>query len=126
MAVTENKGIRSELIPRMATGFCAGTAYTGGMCGAVAGAIIALNLVYGRDDAGGSKEENYKAVQRFTAGFRSEFGELSCPGLTGVDLGTVKGHKEYTDKNLHERCAGFVEGATRIVLELSEKDRSKL
>jgi len=75
MAVTESKGMKSELIPRIATGFCGGMAHTNNMCGAVTGAVMALNLIYGRDHAGESKEKNYQAIQTFLNKFREKFGD---------------------------------------------------
>ena len=116
-AVAEYKGVESELIPRIATGFCGGMARTGGMCGAVTGGVLALNLLYGRDDAEQDKEANYKAIQEFIAIFRERYNEVNCPGLTGVDLGTKEGQQAFKERNLHPRCAGFVGEATRMVLE---------
>ena len=54
-AVSDEAGIVSPLIPRIATGFCSGTAQTRGMCGAVAGGVMALGIVYGRDNVVGIK-----------------------------------------------------------------------
>lgn len=116
-AVAEYKGVKSDLIPRIATGFCGGMARTGGMCGAVTGGVLALNLLYGRDDSTEDKEANYRAIQKFMDIFRERFNEVSCPGLLGVDIGTAEGRNEYDQKNLHPRCAGFVGEATRMVLE---------
>ena len=42
LAVCESKGIQSVLIPRIASGFCGGVANTNGMCGTVAGGILAF------------------------------------------------------------------------------------
>ncbi|MBN2172613.1 MAG: C_GCAxxG_C_C family protein [Bacteroidales bacterium] len=117
-SVAEYTGVKSELIPRIATGFCGGIAHTNGMCGAVTGAVMALNLVYGRNHAGESKEKNYQAIQSFLNNFREKFGDISCPGLTGVDLSTEAGHNLYSKRNLHSKCTEYVEEATRLVLEL--------
>ena len=48
MAIAESRGIRSDLIPRIATGFCSGMARTGGQCGAVSGAMMGISLATGR------------------------------------------------------------------------------
>lgn len=117
-AIAEHHNIHSEIIPRIATGFCGGMARTGGTCGAVTGAVLALNLLLGRNHAEGDKEDNYEAVQKLIAGFRSRFGDISCPGLTGVDLGTEEGRIEFDARNLHVKCREFVGEATRMVLNL--------
>ncbi len=116
-AVAEFKGVESDLIPRLATGFCGGMARTGGMCGAVTGGVLALNLLYGRNDSTGDKEANYQAIQEFMRIFRERFNDVNCPGLTGVDLATAEGQRQFTERNLHPRCANFVGEATRMVLE---------
>jgi len=116
-AVAEFKGIESDLVPRIATGFCGGMARTNGMCGAVTGGVMALNLLFGRDDPAQDKEDNYRAIQEFLEIFRERFNCVDCPGLTGLDLGTEEGRKEYEVKLLHPKCANFVGEATRMVLD---------
>jgi C_GCAxxG_C_C family probable redox protein len=117
-AVSEYKGIQSDLIPRLATGFCGGMARTGGMCGAVTGGVLALNLLLGRDRSDQDKEANYEAIQKFMENYMKQFNHVDCPALTGVDLGTDEGRQAFHDQNLHPRCAGFVGEATRMVLEI--------
>ncbi len=50
LAIAEEKGIQSKLIPKIATGFCSGTLRMCGQCGAVNGAILSINLLTGRND----------------------------------------------------------------------------
>ena len=57
LAVAESLGIRSDIIPRIATGFCGGVSDSGGMCGAVSGAIMAIGLAAGRSSTEQSAEE---------------------------------------------------------------------
>jgi C_GCAxxG_C_C family probable redox protein len=117
--VAEQQGISSPLIPRIATGFCSGLARTGGPCGAVTGAVMAMGLLSGRD--GGTEEvlPCYEAVQRFLDRFQERFGAISCPGLIGVDLGTPEGRAAFEQQGLHDRCRGFVEGAASMVIEVA-------
>ncbi|MCD4682012.1 MAG: C-GCAxxG-C-C family protein [Bacteroidales bacterium] len=117
-AVAEYKGIESILIPRIATGFCGGVANTDGMCGAILGGVMALNIIYGRDKPEEDKSINYQKVQQFIKDFESKFGSTSCPGLTDCDLSSEEGRQQFSDKNLHQKCAGFTGEATRMVLEL--------
>jgi C_GCAxxG_C_C family probable redox protein len=120
MAVTEASGIKSELIPRIATGFCGGMAYSGGVCGAVTGAIMTLNLTHGRDHADQPKDKNYEAVQNFLDAFRKKFGEIHCPALTGIDLSTEEGRNRFSEMNMHDHCSEFVGEATNIVQKLQK------
>jgi len=63
-AISESQGIQSDLIPRIATGFCSGISRTGGMCGAVSGAIMGINLVAGRNSPAESLEVSYDLTQK--------------------------------------------------------------
>jgi len=44
-AIAESKGIKSDLIPKIATGICAGISRTNNICGALSGAIMAILLI---------------------------------------------------------------------------------
>lgn len=118
LAVCESKEIQSVLIPRIASGFCGGVANTSGMCGAVAGGILALNIIYGRDNATESKELNYEKVQQFQQTFAAKFGSINCSTLTNCDLSTEEGHQKFKKLNVHQKCSDFTGEATRMVLEL--------
>src|SRR5512136_2225690 len=63
-AIAEDLGIQSELIPKIASGFCSGIARTGGMCGAVSGAIMGINLAAGRSSPSESIEPSYALTQK--------------------------------------------------------------
>ncbi|MFH1845421.1 MAG: C-GCAxxG-C-C family protein [bacterium] len=114
LAIAESRGIQSPFIPRMATGFCGGVARTGGTCGAVSGAILAINLVLGRDKPTESVEVNYAAVEALLDMFNAEFGSLSCPALIGCDLGTDAGQQFYEDNDLKPQCTQYVAEAARM------------
>ena len=121
MAVAESRNIQSDLIPRIATGFCGGVSHTNGTCGAVSGAIMAINLVKGRNDATESTEENYKAIQKFIEGFQKQFHSIQCGELTGCDLRTEEGGKAFIAGNKIEMCLDFTEEATRLALHILEE-----
>jgi C_GCAxxG_C_C family probable redox protein len=72
-AIAESRGIQSELIPRIATGLCGGIAKTGGICGAVSGGGLAINMVTGRNNADQSTEANVRLVQAFLMAFETKF-----------------------------------------------------
>ncbi len=118
LAVCESMGVESVLIPRIASGFCGGVSNTNGMCGAVAGGILALNIIYGRNHANESKELNYQKVQQFQQMFTAKFGSTNCTGLTDCDLSTEDGHQKFKELNVHQKCSDFTAEATRMVLEL--------
>ncbi len=120
LAVAEHRQIKSEIIPRIATGFCGGLANTGGMCGAVSGGVMAVSLSLGRSSPTEGKDRCYEAERAFLQGFASRFGELNCQKLIGVHLGTPEGQAAYKDKELKKQCTEYVGEAVRIALEVVE------
>ncbi len=62
-AVAESRGIQSELIPRIATGLCGGIGRSGGICGAVSGGVLGINVVAGRSQPSQSPDANHRMVR---------------------------------------------------------------
>jgi C_GCAxxG_C_C family probable redox protein len=118
LAIAESKGIQSDLIPRIATGFCSGVSRTGGMCGAVSGAIIGISLVTGRNTPAESIEICYKLTQELIERFEKQFGSSNCRILIGCDLSTVDGQRYFTDNHLMNNCLEYAAGATGIAVSL--------
>ena len=118
LAIAESQGIQSDLIPKIATGFCSGISRTGGMCGAVSGAIMGINLVAGRNSPAESIEVSYTLTQKLISRFERQYGSVNCRQLIGCDLATETGQQYFIENNLMERCLQYAEGATRMALSL--------
>lgn len=118
LALAQGQGIQSELLPKMASGFCSGMARTCGTCGAVTGAIMGLGMILGRSQAGESVEPVYAATQRFMGEFEREFGSRDCHVLLGCDLGTPEGQATFREKKLGERCAHYTGRAAEIAANI--------
>ena len=116
-AVAESRGIKSDLIPRIATGFCSGLSRTGGICGAVSGGVLAINLACGRNDASQSLENNYQRVQTFLSAFEAKFGSTNCERLIGCRLDTPEGQQFFKANKLMEKCRMFTREAARMANE---------
>src|SRR5512142_2073574 len=102
MAIAEEHGIQSSLLPRIATGFCSGVARTGGMCGAVSGGVMAISLVHGRDDEKGTADAAYGCVRDFVTRFEAQFGSSNCFELIDCRLDTPEGQARFREKGLRE------------------------
>jgi C_GCAxxG_C_C family probable redox protein len=122
LAVAESQGIESDLLPKIATGFCSGLARTGGLCGALSGGIMAINLLTGRSEPGASVDENYALVGALIDQYEGKFGSINCKELTGVDLGTGEGQAKFREKNQIANCLNYAEEITRMVLSLAEME----
>ncbi len=124
-AVAESRDIHSDLIPRIATGLCAGIARTGGICGAVSGGVLAISLVTGRSSAGAPREENLRLVRAFLKECEAKFGSTNCERLIGCRLDTPEGQRFFKEHNLRQKCAGFTQEAARMASALLEEHPPK-
>ncbi len=118
LAVAESEEIQSDLIPRIATGFCGGVSRTCGMCGAVSGGIMVIGLFTGRNAPTETVAESYTMVRKLVNEFGSQFGSTNCKDLTGCDLGTEEGQNYFKENKIRQKCRFFTEEATRISLAL--------
>ena len=121
LAIGAGQGIESDIIPRIATGFCSGVANTRGMCGALSGGIMGLGLIRGRSTPAKSVDPVYEAVGQLLERFQDRFGTINCFELCGCDLATPEGQQQFTATNQGERCGLYVQEATRLVLEIGGK-----
>ena len=118
MAIAESRGVQSDLIPCIATGFCSGMARTGGQCGAVSGAMMGISLATGRRSETETVDRNYTLIQELIRRFEERFGTTNCRMLLGCDLGTVEGQQTFQANRLIEHCFEYAESATLIALSL--------
>jgi len=121
-AIGEHRGIQSDLIPGIATGFCSGLARTSGTCGAVSGGVMGIGLVTGRSAPEEDAVPTYERVQEFLQRFRERFGSLNCYELTGCDLATEEGRRRFDEENLAPKCREFVVAATEEAAALLKRD----
>ena len=109
-------------VPKIATGFGAGMGRHGETCGALVGAIMALGLKYGREEAADleAKTITYDKAQALLQTFKQEFGTVVCCDLIGCDFQTEEGNERFKQENLIVECRKFVGFAAREVLRLIE------
>gem|GEM_PF-350294 len=141
-------GLGNERLETMALALDGGVGLTGGVCGALVGAIMALNTVWGIDVSHLSYGEILKAflvghvdiwreeflprgtylkVEPYAVGnslirnFVTRFGSNECSVITG------KRFEDYTDFKNHinhsKRCFEIVEASSRMAIEMVEKNR---
>ncbi|MCJ7668205.1 MAG: C-GCAxxG-C-C family protein [Anaerolineae bacterium] len=121
MALGESLGVESELIPRVATGFCGGVGSTHRhICGALSGAVIATGIAFGRDKAEESKDRAIDFIKELLRGFRQEFGHTECYQLVGLAPDDERFSEKWSAWNMgEEKCVHFVRSAVRRWLELA-------
>ena len=112
-------GIENEIIPRIATCFAGGIGNTGAVCGAVAGAVMAIGL---KKERGGTMEEVLRTLavaQEFRRRFEAEMETINCRELTGADLTTEEGIEQFMSSDTPQTvCFPAVGVAYRLVVDL--------
>lgn len=121
MALAEAKGIKSDIIPRIATGLCSGMSRTSRTCGAINGAIMGMGLTYGRMSPDDDREYLYALVQELFQRFTEKHGTALCHELIGCDLNTEEGQKFFVDNNLDPKCQQITSDAAEIAMVLLEE-----
>jgi C_GCAxxG_C_C family probable redox protein len=121
LALKDHLGVGSDVVPKIGTGIGAGVSLNGLLCGSVSSVVIAIGMKYGRT----SPQENPKAVwdrvDRYVAEFREKFGAVNCGQLTGLNLKTEQGLKEYYSRVHDYACVERLKFAVEKGLQLIEE-----
>jgi len=120
LTMAEHQGLKSSLIPKIATPFGGGIARSGSICGCVTGALMHVGLKFGRMKSTEDIDKAYTVAASFLSAFERKFGSLICYELIGCDFRTPEGHKRW-EQLKESRCANFVKGAVEILLELERQ-----
>ena len=122
LALARHFGIDNELVPKLATGFCAGVSRTSNMCGALTGGIMAIGLQLGRTSPNQSQLPCYEATQRLIELFEEKFGSYNCQTITGCDFRTDEGRAEFQKRELSENlCIPLTGDTPELVLRALEE-----
>ena len=115
--------VDEDVIPGIAFGFAGGMGNSGTVCGALAGAVMAVSLLGGRPD---DMEEAMATLGRsgeLVRRFEAEMGSTSCRTLTGADLTTEEGIAAYMDSDTPATvCFPAVARAYAMTVELLERE----
>jgi C_GCAxxG_C_C family probable redox protein len=119
LAVCQQMNVDDPAVPRIATAFGGGIGGRGQVCGAVAGAVMAIGLTHGRHDASGRDADAYRLTQELTRRFEDTMGALECRALTGMDLSTREGVKAFYASDVPAKvCSRAVRTAYEVTIDL--------
>jgi C_GCAxxG_C_C family probable redox protein len=103
---------------KLSTVFGAGVACTGGTCGAVSGALMAISMKHGRGDlaAVDAKTKTYQLGRQFMDAFKQHNGSCVCEQLLGMNIGVPENMAKAQAAGLFEtKCYGLVKSAAEIL-----------
>lgn len=125
LATCEEFGVEidEKVIPKIAYAFAGGIGNTGSVCGAVAGAVMAIGLI---KDRGKTMEEMMEVIglaAEFRKRFEAEMNTISCRELTGIDLTQEASLKELMNSDIPQKvCFPAVATAFRLVVDLLKEN----
>jgi C_GCAxxG_C_C family probable redox protein len=111
-----------NVVPRIASLFAGGIGNTGSVCGAVIGAEMAIALKQERARTMKKMLGNLAVAAEFRNRFEAELESINCRELTGADLSSDKGIREFMASDIPQKvCYPAVETAYRLAVELIEE-----
>jgi C_GCAxxG_C_C family probable redox protein len=105
---------------RVSAALGGGIGRSGGTCGAVTGALMALGLKYGMTEADpAAKERMYVLAQDFMGRFAAQHGTTTCRELMGCDPSTPEGRQAARERDTHHTvCVKLVQDACDLLDEM--------
>ncbi len=122
--VSEDLGVSKENAKKIAA-FFGGGIWSGEVCGAFTGALMALGLKYGHSEAGDFDAQNLSMskLMEFKSRFQAEYGSIVCRQVMGYDLSVPAEMKIIEEKKLFENfCPKIVCKTIEIVKEMLAED----
>ena len=111
--------MENDIKPEIAFCFAGGIGNTGAVCGAVAGAVMAIGLKKGRADTMEEGLRTLAVAQEFRRRFEAEMETINCRELTGADLSTEEGIEQFMSSDIPMTvCFPAVGVAYRLAVDL--------
>jgi C_GCAxxG_C_C family probable redox protein len=121
LALSEPLGIDSELIPKIGTAIGAGVSLNGLLCGSISSVMMLIGAKYGRTKPEESPQPVWQMADQYVAAFREKFGAVNCRQLTGLDLKTQEGLKQYFARVHDYECTERLRFAVEKALGILQK-----
>ena len=121
LATCEEFGVNvdEKVIPKIAYAFAGGMGNTGSVCGAVAGAVMAIGLIKDRGETFEEMMDVIGLAAEFRKRFEAEMNTTSCRELTGIDLTQEESLEELVDSDILQKvCFPAVATAHRLIVDL--------
>jgi C_GCAxxG_C_C family probable redox protein len=121
LALAEPVGVDSELIPKIGTAIGAGVSLNGLLCGSISSVMMLIGAKYGRTNSEQNPQPVWDMANKYVAAFREKFKAVNCGQLTGLNLKTEEGLKEYFTRVHDYECTERLKFAVEKALEILQK-----
>lgn len=123
LTLAEYLGLDSELIPRMGTAIGAGVGLNRLLCGSISSVALAIGIKYGRTSAEENPKPVWDMIDNYIAAFKDRFGAVNCRQLTGLNVKTEEGMKEYLARVHDYECTKRLEFAVEKGIEILSQSK---
>jgi C_GCAxxG_C_C family probable redox protein len=118
LALKDYLDVDSDVIPRLGTAIGAGVSLNGLLCGSISSVMLGIGLKYGRTSPEESPQPAWDLADKYVAQFRKRFGAVNCRQLTGLNVKTPEGLKEYFAKVHDYACVERLKFAIEKAVEI--------
>jgi len=118
LALRDHVGAGADVIPRIGAGIGAGVSLNGLLCGCISSVALAVGMKYGRSRPEETPKPVWDMVYNYVAEFQRRFGAVNCAQLTGLNLKTEQGLKEYFTRVHDYACVERLKFAVEKGLEM--------
>jgi len=118
VAFRDSERIDEKMALKLGTIFGAGVACTGGTCGAVSGALMAISMKHGREDVASvdAKTKTYQLGRQLMDEFKKQNGSCVCEELLGMNIGVPENMAKAQAAGLFAtKCYDLVKSAAEIL-----------
>jgi C_GCAxxG_C_C family probable redox protein len=125
MVLQQAYGLSGAADPSPAMALNGGIASSGGPCGAVTGAAIAIGRLAGQRLQGHEEAKHIARgiVAQLIDEFEARYGAVNCRELTGVDISTDEGHAAFmASKVWRSSCMDQIEFTVRQLISLQDQE----
>jgi C_GCAxxG_C_C family probable redox protein len=121
LVLAEYLGMDSDLIPKIGTAIGAGVGLNGLLCGSISSVAMAIGIKYGRTSAEQNPKPVWDMIEKYLAAFKDRFGAFNCRQLTGLNVKTEEGMKEYLARVHDYECTKRLQFAVDKGIEILSK-----
>jgi C_GCAxxG_C_C family probable redox protein len=118
LALAEYLGTDSELIPKIGTAIGAGVGLNGLLCGSISSVAMAIGIKYGRTSPEENPQPVWDMIDEYLTAFKGRFGAVNCRQLTGLNVKTEEGMKEYLARVHDYECTERLKFAVEKGIEI--------
>ena len=114
---------KSDLIPKIASGFGGGMGLCGSVCGSLSGTIMAIGIKYGSNEKGEEKNiQAYSKVNTLYRLFEQQHGSVLCRELIKYNLSNPAELDKARQEDVFSKiCTNLVRTAMENYLEMENK-----